>query len=73
MKTKQDLAIEILGNYENYGCELKQQVFEKVLTRLEKCKRAALLDNLRLVENSNNKRAAASFSIFVLTGIHLFV
>lgn len=56
MKTKRDLAIEILGNYENYGCELKQQVFDKVLARLTQCKKYAIEEAVGLVKVSTDKK-----------------
>lgn len=73
MKTKKDLAIEVLGNYENFGCELKNEVYYKVLSRLENCKRNVLKDCLQFVNDHVHaeKKGAAAYVIFILTGISL--
>lgn len=71
MATKKDLAIEILGNYENYGCELKQQVSDKVLARLTQCKKYAIEEAVRLIKISADKEREAAYCIYVLTGCKL--
>lgn len=71
MATKKELAIEILGNYENYGCELKKQVFDKVLARLMQCKKYAIEEAVRLVKISTDKKREAAYCIYVLTGCKL--
>lgn len=71
MATKKELAIEILGNYENYGCELKQEVFDKVLARLTQCTKYAIEEAVRLVKISSDKKREAAHCIYVLTGCKL--
>lgn len=65
--TKRELAIEILGIYENFGCELKKQVFDKVLERLVERRKEALERHLSYIKSQSDRRLAARYSISILT------
>ena len=74
MKTKHDLAVEILGNYENFGCKLKTSVFNKILSKLEKRTKDALKRALDFINNERGgakKMHAAAYCIFYLTNCKL--
>lgn len=71
--TKKGLALAICEAYERFNANMEQQVFDKVLEKLERKPKAILQRYIEYIENGEQPNIDAAFCIALGTGIFLKV